>query len=419
MWRNIVCMRRYLPFISITSGYLYTTTFSSSFNFTAIAEDDGGYGNLISNWKNWKYPMRPDKTEVGKFLNFLEMLPNSKNVLILGSTPELREVAFLTDKNVTCVDINNNTMITFGNNMTYKNYNEKLIECNDILLSINKYFNKMPKQQKMKIKEKEKEKIKEVEKEKEYDFTICYGTMTGNAKEISNEIVSIALSKNNKYLINGPIPLNKFTICETNKKIYLIIVVSTTGDGEIPLNAQIFYRKLKIKCLNIENKYKYSNIYYAILGLGDSNYSQFNLAAKNIDKLLSFLSPNKFYHTGYADDGIGLEDVVEPWKYGVINNMNNMNNTCSTNNIIQVKNNNKLFNYTNNEYNLNIIYNFNIIQVKNNNNKKHKIKPCNSRYELFKSKYNQNQKYKSSYKAYDCNNQFFVSLLSSKYETSF
>ena len=88
---------------------------------------------MISNWRHWTYPLRPDKSEVEIFLNILEMLPSHKNILILGSTPELRDSAFITDKNVTCVDMNSSTMRMMRNNMKYRKYisdtNEALIEC--------------------------------------------------------------------------------------------------------------------------------------------------------------------------------------------------------------------------------------------------------------------------------------------------
>lgn len=251
-----------------------------------------------------------------------------------------------------------------------------------------------------------------------YDFTISYGTQTGNALQIANEIISIAISKNNKYLINGPISLNELNLNILNK--YLIIIVSTTGDGEIPQNGDIFYRKLKMKCLSIENKNNlYKNINYAILGLGDSNYSKFNFAAKNIDKCLSYLGGNKFYHTGYADDGIGLEDVVEPWKYGIINEIQRKLKykdesipeilsipTPSIPSIPSIPTTT-----TNSYYIPTFSTKFRILKCFNSN-----ILSSKTRKELFSRS---TTKETTSYKAYDHNNQFLIELISAKYETSF
>ena len=104
-----------------------------------------------------------------------------------------------------------------------------------------------------------------------YDVGICYGTSTGNSKQICDEIVSMAPDE---YIIYGPTELNQVDLQRLNC-LYLIIVVSTTGDGEVPWNGSIFYRKLRMKCHGTENKGFLSGVKYAILGLGDSNYSQF------------------------------------------------------------------------------------------------------------------------------------------------
>ena len=103
----------------------------------------------------------------------------------------------------------------------------------------------------------------------------------------------------------------------------LVIVCSTTGDGEVPECASRFMRKLKNRSItDAQEKEKLGDndsndnasqndngwlkhTHYAILGLGDSNYSQFNMAARNLDNVMQALGAKKFYHTGLADDGTG------------------------------------------------------------------------------------------------------------------
>ena len=51
---------------------------------------DGGYGQFISQWIKWIYPVRPDPTELFHFMWFLLSFPQMGiTMLILGSTPEL------------------------------------------------------------------------------------------------------------------------------------------------------------------------------------------------------------------------------------------------------------------------------------------------------------------------------------------
>ena len=85
---------------------------------------------------------------------------------------------------------------------------------------------------------------------------------------------------------------------------------STTGDGEQPENVIKFWRKLRSKSL--ESDYL-AKLNYTILGLGDTNYNQFCNAPKALHRRLTELGAKTFYPPGWADDGTGLEIVVEPW----------------------------------------------------------------------------------------------------------
>ena len=90
----------------------------------------------------------------------------------------------------------------------------------------------------------------------------------------------------------------------------VIIVSSTTGDGEQPENVIKFWRKLRPKTL--PNDFL-SNLNYTILGLGDTNYNEFCNGPKNLHRRLTELGGKTFYPPDWADDGTGLEIVVEPW----------------------------------------------------------------------------------------------------------
>ena len=77
---------------------------------------------------------------------------------------------------------------------------------------------------------------------------------------------------------------------------------STTGDGDQPENAEPFWRKIKKKTLAPDH---FSHIRFAILGLGDSNYSQFCNGPKTLHERLVDLGAKTFYEPGWADDGVG------------------------------------------------------------------------------------------------------------------
>ncbi|KAJ9451465.1 putative methionine synthase reductase [Diplonema papillatum] len=53
---------------------------------------------------------------------------------------------------------------------------------------------------------------------------------------------------------------------------------------------------------------------YAMLALGDQNYDRFCNGGKVVEELLKKAGAKPFCESGYADDGVGLEAVVEPWR---------------------------------------------------------------------------------------------------------
>jgi len=56
-----------------------------------------------------------------------------------------------------------------------------------------------------------------------------------------------------------------------------------------------------------------AHIKYALLGLGDSNYTTFGGFPQSLDKQLQKLGAQQVYDFKLADDAVGLEIVVDPW----------------------------------------------------------------------------------------------------------
>nr|XP_002741834.2 PREDICTED: methionine synthase reductase-like [Saccoglossus kowalevskii] len=143
-------------------------------------------------------------------------------------------------------------------------------------------------------------------------FLLLYGSQTGQAEAIAEEIQEDAE--------NHGLKADLFCLSQTEKKFNIVdekcvvFVVSTTGDGDPPDNATKFYRRLKKKTLPNDHL---KQLKYTLLGLGDSNYSNFCNNGKNFDKRLNDLGGQRFYPSGFADDAVGLEIVVEPWIEGL------------------------------------------------------------------------------------------------------
>ena len=117
---------------------------------------------------------------------------------------------------------------------------------------------------------------------------LLYGSQTGNAEQISYYLSSVL--KDN--IDNCNIVVDKMNNYSENYEVlnnsnYTLFVCSTTGNGEFPENASKFWRQIKNRKLD---KQLFSNLKYSVCALGDTNYSMFCFAGKNLHKRLSQLS---------------------------------------------------------------------------------------------------------------------------------
>ncbi|KAJ5495043.1 NADPH-dependent diflavin oxidoreductase 1 [Penicillium diatomitis] len=141
---------------------------------------------------------------------------------------------------------------------------------------------------------------------------ILYGTETGNAQEAAEELGAMTerlrfathISEMNQA---RPEALSSYT--------FTILVVSTTGQGDLPANARAFWKSLLLKKLPPTFL---KGVDFAVFGLGDTSYPKFNWAARKLYKRLLQLGANDIYPTGEADQQHpeGLEATFLPWMTG-------------------------------------------------------------------------------------------------------
>ena len=147
---------------------------------------------------------------------------------------------------------------------------------------------------------------------------LLYGTQSGNAEAITNNIYSLLLDKKcecSHMSLNQTIENGNFNFIELNKPAILIVVCSTYGNGDAPETANHFWRKLKNRN-QPTNLLK--NIQYAVMGLGDTNYDKFCNMGKNIDKRFKELGGERVIELHCADEATNMESIVDSFTEKVL-----------------------------------------------------------------------------------------------------
>jgi len=164
---------------------------------------------------------------------------------------------------------------------------------------------------------------------------ILYGSATGNAEQIAKDLAGkyekMITDKNDACYFPSVVccELDKFKKkCiptwedgsvlngDIGQKHGVLVVTSTTGNGDAPENASRFVRYVKRK--GTIDAMPFKHVAYAILALGDTNYDQFCETGKIIDRKMKELGGSRAQKTTCADEGTGLEQVVDPWMANII-----------------------------------------------------------------------------------------------------
>jgi len=135
---------------------------------------------------------------------------------------------------------------------------------------------------------------------------VLYASQQGRAEEVAREIHAESVKRGLSLGLRCMDEIGSDFLV-TVPGVY-VLVVSSTGDGEIPDNGLSFY-----KWLETQEEGELFGTKYALLGLGDSNYFKYQCAPKKFDRLLDALGAISLVPRGAADEQEGLERVIKPW----------------------------------------------------------------------------------------------------------
>lgn len=155
-------------------------------------------------------------------------------------------------------------------------------------------------------------------------FLLIFGSVTGKAESIAELIAEEAIKRGfapdlqnmdgvgksvrapmMNFLFVPAFYCLRVLFCpqfDLSKEKVVVMVSSTTGDGDQPENAERLWRKIKKRSLPLDHL---AHIQFTILGLGDSNYTQFCNGPKTLHSRFLDLGAQSFYEPDWADDGVG------------------------------------------------------------------------------------------------------------------
>jgi sulfite reductase (NADPH) flavoprotein alpha-component len=132
---------------------------------------------------------------------------------------------------------------------------------------------------------------------------IYYGTMTGNAESLATRASERAANEGWEPRLHNLADVKPADLASAGLALF---VVSTWGDGEPPDDAREFFEALTGSETDL------SGLRYAVLGLGDRDYQDFNAFARNLDERLAALGAQRVSERVEAD--LDFDDTYAQWE---------------------------------------------------------------------------------------------------------
>lgn len=134
-------------------------------------------------------------------------------------------------------------------------------------------------------------------------LTIVYGSQTGNAKRVAEQLAGQAEAAG---LLVRLLRADAYPTRELKSERHLYIVISTQGDGDPPDDSRGL-----VDFIAGKRAPELKGLQYAVLALGDSSYPQFCAIGQKLDTRLAELGATRALPRADAD--LDIETVSTPW----------------------------------------------------------------------------------------------------------
>ncbi|WP_269537863.1 sulfite reductase subunit alpha [Cerasicoccus fimbriatus] len=143
-------------------------------------------------------------------------------------------------------------------------------------------------------------------------LTILFGSQTGNAETLAKQTAKKAKAQGFAAEV---FDMEAYPTERLPNEQNLLIITSTYGEGDPPDNAEELH-----SFLLSDEAPKLEKVRYSVLGLGDSNYPDFNQCAKEFDSRLAELGAERLHNGVYCD--VEFDDDFEEWLSGTLSKAN-------------------------------------------------------------------------------------------------